>query len=184
MDHPMVFMAVFVVSLHGPPGGPVCGTKQNNVVLHGHAPASHNFSPFLDTKLGVPASERFKAVGGLHGLLAFASKDGIHWRELREKPVVTQGAFDSQNVVFWSEAEGVYVCYFRTSSQGIRSVSRATSPDFLSWSEPVAMHYGDAPPEHLYTNHLRGRLPSGNRRLGHPMPGRNRPRRTGRSWRR
>ncbi|NUQ61279.1 MAG: hypothetical protein HUU20_02255 [Pirellulales bacterium] len=130
----------------------VCGTKQNNVVLHGHAPASHNFSPFLDSKPGVPASERFKAAGGLRGLLAFASEDGIHWKKLREEPIITEGAFDSQNVVFWSETEGLYVCYFRTFSQGVRSVSRATSPNFLTWSKPVAMHYGDAPPEHLYTN--------------------------------
>jgi len=71
-------------------------------------------------------------------------------------PVITKGAFDSQNVAFWSESEGCYVCYFRTWSgggyEGYRTVSRATSQDFVQWSEPVDMTYGARPPEHIYTN--------------------------------
>ena len=130
----------------------VAGTRENNVVL-ADSPACHNFSPLLDTRPGVPADERFKALGGNRpGLLAFASADGIRWRLLRPEPVITEGAFDSQNVAFWSEAEGRYVSYFRIFQNGIRTVARATSDDFLNWSEPQAMHYGDAPAEHLYTN--------------------------------
>ncbi len=76
-------------------------------------------------------------------------------------------AFDSQNVSFWSEAEQQYVCYFRTwtcysaqpgevpelreSGQGLRSISRATSPDFENWSDPVAMQ-PNLPGENLYTS--------------------------------
>ncbi len=136
----------------------VDGTLDNNVVLAGHAPLSHNFSPFLDTRPGVPESERFKALGGTEssGLVAFISADGFRWSKLQEEPVITDGKFDSQNVAFWSEAEGVYVCYFRTWSgggwAGYRTVSRATSPDFVNWSETEPMTFGDAPMEHLYTN--------------------------------
>lgn len=136
----------------------VRGELNNNVVLHGQAPASHNFSPFLDQRPGVPASERFKAVGGTQasGLLAFVSGDGIHWRKWQDKPVFTKGIFDSQNVVFWSESEGCYVCYFRTWTgegyAGFRTVSRATSPDLLHWTDPVAMDFGATPNEHLYTS--------------------------------
>ena len=136
----------------------VRGTRKNNVILHGSAPASHNFSPFLDTRPGVPASERFKALAGTQesGLLAFVSADGVRWRRIEDKPVFTKGAFDSQNVAFWSEAEGRYVCYFRTWSAGdyagFRTVSRTTSPDFRGWSDPVAMDFGKTPAEHLYTN--------------------------------
>ncbi len=69
--------------------------------------------------------------------------------------VFTQGKFDSQNVAFWSENEGHYVCYFRITSTkptpGFRSVGRSTSPDFTHWSDPVEMTYGDTPNEHLYT---------------------------------
>lgn len=128
-----------------------------NVVLRGQAPASHNFSPFLDTRPGVPAKERFKALGGTaKGLIAFTSADGIHWQRMQAEPVFTQGVFDSQNVSFYSEAEQQYVCYFRTWTkkgyQGFRTISRTTSKDFKSWTKPVAMEFGDTPPEHLYTN--------------------------------
>lgn len=137
----------------------VRGTRENNVVLHGHTPASHNFAPFIDTRPGVPAAERFKAVAGTShsgGLLAFASSDGREWRKLREEPVITEGAFDSQNLAFWSESESCYVCYFRTFVDGsggrVRTVSRATSSDFLTWSEPEVMESEGRHEEHLYTN--------------------------------
>lgn len=132
----------------------VRGTRENNVVLANAAPATHNFCPFLDARPGVPPAERFKAVGGTGkaGLTAFASPDGIHWRKLREEPIITQGAFDSQNVAFWSESEGCYVCYFRIFAKGVRSIARATSKDFLNWAEPTPMGFGETPMEHLYTN--------------------------------
>jgi hypothetical protein len=132
----------------------VNGTRENNVVLAGMKPCSHNFSPFIDTRPDTPLSERYKALGGLApgGLHAFVSPDGIHWKRLQDKPVVTSGAFDSQNVAFWSKTENCYVCYLRTWTNGVRWISRATSKDFLKWSAPVAMDFGGAPPEHLYTN--------------------------------
>ncbi len=132
----------------------VNGTNQNNVVLAGMKPCSHNFSPFIDTRPGVPPDEKYKGLGGLApgGLFAFASADGLRWKRLQDKPVITTGAFDSQNVPFWSEAENCYVCYFRTWINNCRWVSRATSKDFVRWTHQVAMDFGDAPPEHLYTN--------------------------------
>ncbi|MDP8243673.1 MAG: hypothetical protein P9L94_06300 [Candidatus Hinthialibacter antarcticus] len=134
------------------------GSKQNNVILAETAPCSHNFSPFLDKRPDVPKSEKYKALAGTQnsGLIGFISEDGIHWNKIREKPLITDGAFDSQNVAFWSESENVYVCYFRTWTQGefkgYRTVSRTTSPDFLNWSEPVEMNFGEPLQEHLYTN--------------------------------
>jgi len=136
----------------------VDGSSENNVVLAHAAPVSHNFSPFLDARPGVDAQRRFKAIGGNEhsGLFAFTSGDGLHWRRLGKGPVLTGGEFDSQNVAFWSRSEGRYVAYFRTWTgegySGLRTVSRATSPDFLSWSEPVEMRFGDGPREHVYTH--------------------------------
>jgi len=130
------------------------GTTDNNVILHNAGDMTHNFSPFIDTRPGVPASKRFKAVGGSgrSGLLAYVSTDGIQWKSLRKKPIITKGAFDSQNLVFWSEAEERYLCYFRIFANGVRTVSRTTSPDFIHWDEPQQMSYGDTPPEQLYTS--------------------------------
>ena len=136
----------------------VRGTRTNNVILAGAAPYSHNFSPFLDTNPGAPAHERFKALAGTtdSGLRGFVSADGIHWRPVRDTPLVTRGAFDSQNVAFWSEVELCYVLYLRTWTdgdfKGYRSISRATSTNFLDWTTPVPMTFGDAPMEHLYTS--------------------------------
>lgn len=132
-------------------------TKQNNVILANAAPVTHNFSPFLDTNPKAKAQEKYKALGGTEksGLVAYVSADGIRWKKLREGPVFKKGVFDSQNVSFWSESEGKYLCYFRTWTQGgykgYRSVSRTTSDDFINWSEPVPMTFGDTPYEHLYT---------------------------------
>ncbi len=139
----------------------ILGTKKNNAVLAGMAPYTHNFTPWLDARPGVPAQERFKALGGISpgGLVAFVSPDGIHWKKLRAEPVLKYPgkgwAFDSQNVAFWSESEKCYVCYFRIVPENVRAIARATSADFVHWSALVPMKYGDSgskPPENLYTN--------------------------------
>jgi hypothetical protein len=131
----------------------VGGSKDNNIVLAGQAPYSHNFCPTLDHRPGVPAAERYKALAGTgrKGLAAFVSADGLRWKKLAEG-VITKGAFDSQNVPFWSEAEGAYLCYFRVFVKGFRQVARTRSKDFRSWSEPELMTHGGAELEHLYTN--------------------------------
>ena len=132
----------------------VAGTKDNNVVLAHAEPVTHNFCPFLDTRPGVPKSQRFKAVGGSRksGLIPYVSPDGTHWKRLRAKPIITKGAFDSQNVPFWSAHEQAYLCYFRIFRNGVRSIARTTSKDFLTWTDPKPMSFGDTPWEHLYTN--------------------------------
>lgn len=130
------------------------GNKANNIVLAGMAPFSHNFCPMIDPRPGVPAVERFKALAGTSetGLHEFTSADGIRWRKLGPKAVLTKGAFDSQNVPFWSEHEGKFLCYLRVFEGGIRRIARAESKDFVHWTAPVLMMYGDRPIEHLYTN--------------------------------
>ena len=136
----------------------IMDTQDNNVILANDAPFSHNFSPFLDTNPNTKREEKYKALAGTKetGLYGFKSTDGIHWKKMSEKPVFTEGTFDSQNVAFWSASENCYVCYFRTWTgdgySGKRSVSRTTSLDFIQWSEPKAMEFGDTPLEHLYTN--------------------------------
>ena len=130
------------------------GSKANNIVLAGLPPFSHNFCPMIDPRPEVPREQRYKALAGSRtsGLVAFVSEDGLRWRKLQERAVLTKGAFDSQNVPCWSEAEQRYLCYFRVFVDGIRRIARATSTDFVHWSDPVLMTYGDRPIEHLYTN--------------------------------
>lgn len=142
----------------------VHGTKENNVILAGTPPYSHNFSPFLDPRPDCPAEERYKALAGLSksGLVAFVSSDGLRWKKLRDAAVIPQAApfkfsymFDSQNVAFWSESEKKYLCYFRVWD-GLRRIARVESVDFRTWTQPVLMTYATdgkpSPAEHLYTN--------------------------------
>ncbi len=156
----------------------VNGSRKNNVILAGIPPFMHNFSPFIDTRPGTPANERFKALaghprdgsasqeGGLHG---FVSGDGIHWKKIEGKALIPfrkndwSHGFDSQNLAFWSEAEQLYVAYIRTwtgsgkdrergiANWGLRAISRSTSPDFINWSVPVDTQ-ANRPLEHLYTS--------------------------------
>jgi hypothetical protein len=143
---------------------PMPGHEKNNIILANAAPVTHNFSPLLDTRPGVPAQQRFKALGGTmeSGLIAWTSPDGVHWNKLRQEAVLTKPMvpfpymFDSQNLAFWSAAEQKYLCYFRVFNDGIRRICRTTSDDFLTWTDPVLMEYEQngrpAPVEHLYTN--------------------------------
>ena len=143
----------------------VLGTKDNNVILAGIPGVSHNFAPFIDTRPGVAADQRYKALGGTvrTGLMAFVSGDGTRWRKLREEAVIPKAMvdfpsmFDSQNVAFWSETEGRYVSYFRVFKDKIRRVAWAASDDFVNWSNVQLMAYraadgSPAPIEHVYTN--------------------------------
>lgn len=142
----------------------VRGTKENNVVLAGDPPFSHNFSPFLDSRPDCPPDQRYKALAGISksGLVAFVSADGLRWRKLRDTAVIPEKApfkfswmFDSQNVAFWSAAEKKYVCYFRVW-EGVRRIARTESSDFVTWSDPVLMSQmtdgQPSPTEDLYTN--------------------------------
>ncbi len=143
------------------------GRRENNIILTGEG--THNFCPFLDANPEAPESERYKALGRVggktsrleHGLAAFVSPDGIHWSMRGEGPVITKGKFDSQNVPLWSRHENCYVSYYRVKSEpdagfrsggGVRTIARAVSDDFIHWSDPVLMDFGDTPPEQLYTN--------------------------------
>lgn len=134
------------------------GSTDNNIVFAEKNEFSRNFSPFIDDRPGVPREERFKAIAGVEtkGLAAFVSADGLNWKPWGPEYIFTDGMFDSHNVVFWSEHEQAYLCYFRTWTgegfAGYRTISRTTSPDLLTWSEPVAMSFGGTPMEHLYTN--------------------------------
>jgi hypothetical protein len=127
------------------------GSKRNNIVWMGIG--CHNFAPFKDANPNCKPEARYKALGGgKGGLMAFQSPDGIHWELIRDEPVITKGAFDSQNLAFWDSVRGRYVEFHRGSYEGVRHIMTCTSQDFINWTEPRWLDFGDAPLEHLYTN--------------------------------
>ena len=131
------------------------GSRQNNIIWAGVG--THNFVPFKDTNPQCPSDARYKAVARGEDeynktLFAFKSSDGLHWQLFSEKPILTEGAFDSQNLAFWDTVRQEYRCYFRDSHEGRRDIKVSTSQGFLQWTEPQWLQFPEAPKEHLYTN--------------------------------
>lgn len=140
---------------------PFEGHNETNIVLIEDNPnekITHNFTPFLDANPNAKPDEKFKAVAGndKHGLFGYASADGFKWHKIQDDAVFHEGIFDSQNVPFWSVAEQCYVLYFRVWTgegyTGLRTIARTTSNDFINWSKPVVMSFGDLAQEEYYTN--------------------------------
>ena len=71
---------------------------------------------------------------------------------MQEEPILTDGAFDSPNLTFWDTVNEHYVCVYRDFSNGVRTIRTSTSTDFRNWTTGQWADFGDAPPEHLYTN--------------------------------
>jgi len=135
------------------------GSKDNNIVWDGLG--THNFAPFKDTNPKCAPASRYKALArGRNkygsGLFAFQSADGIRWKMMSERPVITKGAFDSQNLAFWDGHAGLYREYHRIFVKGARAIMTGTSKDFLKWSDPVLLKYPGTSAkhlrDHLYTN--------------------------------
>jgi hypothetical protein len=129
------------------------GSKKNNIVWF--APGLDNFTPFKDPNPKCPPDELYKAVSsGKGGLWAYKSADGLHWSALGDKPIITKGAFDSQNNAFWDPVHQHYWCYLRDFHDGVRDIRAATSDDFRTWTEPKMLEYPGVPDEALYTNQV------------------------------
>jgi hypothetical protein len=142
-------------------------TKHNNIVWT--APKADNFTPFKDANPDFRKGEDYKAMAlGEGGLWAYKSFDGLRWSPLKNRPVITQGVFDSQNVAFWDAVHKRYRCYLRGMHGGIRDIRVSTSSDFIAWSEPKLLQYVDSPDEHLYTNQVQPYLRAEHIYLGFP----------------
>ena len=133
------------------------GSKKNNIVWDGVG--SHNFAPMRDANPACTPDAQYKALAsGEGGLYAFKSSDGLHWSLLSDQPVITKGAFDSQNLAFWDTTRRRYVDFHRgfneEGGKRVRDIMTCTSTDFVHWIEPVWLEYPGAPVEHLYTNQI------------------------------
>ncbi len=146
------------------------GSRDNNIVWWKDETgwyASESFSPFKD---GNPACEpegRYKAFArlssrtepGPRGLSVLNSPDGIHWSVRTPRPVITDGAFDSQNLAFWDSVRGEYRAYWRDFCEGpdgkrLRGIKTATSKDFLDWGPSRWLYFPGAEVDELYTNQV------------------------------
>ena len=129
------------------------GSRENNIVWLDRG--THNFTAFRDDNPKAPANARYKALGGTgkRGVQAFQSPDCQRWTLIQDKEVITNGAFDSQNLAFWDADRGEYRAYWRFFDHKVRAIRTATSKDFIHWENEADLAYTDGTPtEHLYTN--------------------------------
>ncbi len=147
------------------------GSKANNIVfisgMMGGVDADGGHpAVFKDENPNVSADALYKAIlraNKTRGLFAFKSPDGIHWTPMSQEPIITDGAFDSQNLAFWDNELGEYRAYWRyfdegteaSPYQGIRGIRTAKSKDFINWYDQADLIYIDSQKEQLYTNQIK-----------------------------
>jgi hypothetical protein len=163
------------------------GSKNNNIVLTPESVAAIHGDPahtavFKDANPDCPADARYKCliVGKPHGLYVLKSADGIHFSIASDKPVITQGAFDSENLAFWDPVRKEYRAYWRTFTagvadgktwkpDGVRAIRTATSKNSLNWAAQADVRYVDSPNQHLYTNQIQPYYRAPHIFMGFPM---------------
>jgi hypothetical protein len=150
------------------------GSKANNIVIpHGMMgkvnPDGGHPAVFKDENPDASPDARYKAIvrsDSTKGLLALKSADGLRWSPMADKPVITDGAFDSQNLAFWDAHSRLYRAYWRYFTGGVtdeknwkpsgdRAIRTATSKDFIQWENQQNLSYVDSPSEQLYTNQVK-----------------------------
>ncbi len=148
------------------------GSKNNNIVfvsgdIDGFDLNAGHPAVFKDENQDVPKDALYKAIlisgEPKRGLVAFKSPDGINWSLISTDPIITDGAFDSQNLAFWDPVKKEYRAYWRYFSKGddknlyvgTRGIRTATSKDFINWNEGANVNYVDSPEEQLYTNQIK-----------------------------
>jgi len=163
------------------------GSKRNNVILLPENVKAIKGDPahtavFKDANPNCPADARYKCVivGSPHGLYLLKSADGIRFSVATTKPIITAGAFDSENLAFWDPALGQYRAYWRVFSAGVadgktwkpagtRGIRTATSKDGVKWENQADVRYVDSPEQHLYTNQVQCYYRAPHILMGFPM---------------
>ncbi|MGH7577978.1 MAG: hypothetical protein ACREM1_23010 [Longimicrobiales bacterium] len=113
------------------------GSTRNNIVLENVVGTI-----FIDPKR--TDGERFKFAGRQkpdRGLVIFTSPDGLRWKRQGDKPVLSRGQYDTQNVAFWDARLQKYVAYVRRWDREpdrlcCRQVGRSETADLKTWPEP------------------------------------------------
>lgn len=161
------------------------GNKDNNIVFvsgkkDGFVLEAAHMTILKDENPNVLEDQAYKAFvysSNPRGLIAYKSPDGLNWSLLNKEPVITDGAFDSQNLGFWDPTIGKYRAYWRFFDKGssenryvgLRSIRTAVSSDFINWENQKDLEYINSPPEQLYTNQVQPYYRAPHILIGFPM---------------
>ena len=124
-----------------------------------------------DTNPDCPDTERYQIVikGSPRGLYLMVSADGYHFRLKSDKPFATDGAFESQNLMFWDSVGEVYREYHRKFDKGVRGIVTAASKAGGFFPEPEWLKYPGSAEQALYTNQVQPYYRAPHILMGCPM---------------
>lgn len=164
---------------------PFWGRTDNNILLDN---VRDTIFFFRDSNPACPPEDRYKGLAEVDDALwYFRSADGLHFEKVRL--LADDGAYDSLNVAFWDAATEQYFLFYRglhgdAARDGkwngteerlmhttvIRDVRVRTSKDFVSWSEPKMLVYGEGQEDYeLYTNQVQPYYRAKHMFIGFPM---------------
>jgi len=137
------------------------GSTENNILFPPGGIEGANPSVIKDPN--APTSERYKLITRSKVINGYFSEDGLRWRPVATNPLLTEGPFDSHNILLWDDERERYVIYMRGIDQSVpgpfiggrRAIRRSESADFLHWSDPelvLTADEDDLTNLHLYTN--------------------------------
>ncbi len=121
-------------------------------------------NPSIIVDAAAPPAERYKMILRTRTAIeGYVSPDGLRWKPVPGNPLLTEGPFDSHNILIRDGQTGRYVIYLRGVDRSVpgpffggrRAIRRSESTDFQRWSAPrlvVAPDDGDPVNLHLYTN--------------------------------
>jgi len=151
------------------------GSTDNNIILTPEMLREVRGDPahsavLRDANPDCPADAKYKVIVlGKGGLYALKSGDGVRFSLMSKEPIITEGAFDSQNLVFWDPLRAEYREYHRGFKDGVRDIMTAASKDILHFPKPQWLDHSGAGREHLYTNQIQPYYRAPHLFLGFPM---------------
>lgn len=155
------------------------GSTANNIVLSPEMVSSIGGDPahtavLLDENPSCPADQRYKIVivgsKPKTGLYLLKSGDGVHFSPLSKEPFMTEGAFDSQNLLFWDAVRQEYREYHRGFNNGVRGIMTSAAKKLdAPFPPPQWLQFPGVEAEHLYTNQIQPYYRAPHLLLGFPM---------------
>lgn len=128
------------------------GSTANNLVMRRATHGLHAGGVLKDAREPDPA-RRYKFIhrnASARRMAACFSADGLHW----SPPVPWRqhdAVGDCHNNAIWSPELERYVCITRGWADGIRTVLRSESADFLNWTKPVEIMRGADAHDQIYS---------------------------------
>ena len=128
------------------------GSNANNLVMRRATHGLHAGGVLKDPRDPDPA-RRYKFIhrnASARRMAACFSPDGLHWSQPVLWPVHNAPG-DCHNNAIWSPERERYICITRGWSDGIRTVLRSESKDFVIWSQPSEIMRGVDAHDQIYS---------------------------------